>query len=221
MADKIHPGGTSATGNDKLYFISAVINKINSYLPYSQSAIGLTEMAIIANDITVNGRQTIVELGTGISTFIFAKVIQINNLNATIYSVDENADWLKVMKGLCEREGLTNIKFIHAPIVAQSHLQNELYYDTKTITEQLEGNKIDALIIDGPAAYIKGRERIRRHALQFVPDLNESAALFFDDIGRAGEREAFESLKANNKQFNYTIVNAMGIALKGNYYNII
>lgn len=220
MVGKNHPGNTSGTGNDKHYFIGSIINKINIYLPYSQSAIGLTETAIIANDITVNNRRTIVEFGSGISTFIFAKVIQLNKLDATIYTVDENKDWLELMAKLCEREGLTAVKFIHAPVAVQAKAKNELYYDIDAVENAIGARKIDTLIIDGPAAYIKGRERIRRHALYFLDHLNTDASLFFDDIGRDGEREAFEGLKASHKELKYFMENAMGIAMKGNYYNI-
>ena len=103
---------------DDIYALPLLQNAIgNVFLPFTPFSLNPFTLLQILNEITINDRQVIVELGSGISTIAISKFIKRQQLNATLISIDENADWMRFVKSQLEEYScLNSCILIHAPL---------------------------------------------------------------------------------------------------------
>jgi len=202
-----------------LQHLNTLSSEFKYYYPYTLSAISPINLQIILNDIVINRRKNIVELGAGLSTLYIATLLKKNNIQATFYSIEENKEWASYIEKQLELEGVSDYgKVFHVPI---SESNNKKWYNLEKI-EQIKQSikKIDCLIVDAPAAYLKGNEKIRQGALpNFIGILDDSFSIFLDDSNREGEQSI---IKDWEREFNIklTIQNKLGYYVMGNNFNI-
>lgn len=162
---------------------------VSSYIPLSGMSMSPAEIACICNDVLINRRRRIVELGCGASTVFLAKLLPDG---ATLHSVDHDAEWIDIVRGWLDRECCTDkVSFVHAPLVeftADDHRAN--WYDTAILNSMLPEYNIDCLIVDGPPAGQGAAALARYPAIPFFKEkLAANVSIYLDDAIRKGEEE--------------------------------
>jgi len=160
-----------------------------SYLPWTGSSMRPSAMVTILNDITINRRRTVLECGSGISTFYIARLLA--ETSGHLYTIDHDADWSTLLVDMLKREGLDGVvTVVHAPMQECSHaLEGNQWYSTQSIEDGLDDAKIELLIVDGPLAYTRQRRLARYPAVPFfAPRLADDCTIILDDIDRKGEQ---------------------------------
>lgn len=186
---------------------------------FTNSALRPICLAALINDIVINRRQTIVELGAGVSTLYFAAVLDHYGIPGRLYSVDEDPEWLDYIAEQLAVEGLSDkVELIAAPVVPTL---TSSWYDKSILAKHFPSEiDVDLLMVDGPTAYAKGKERNREQAFNFfVNHLANNSLVYLDDCDRAGEKSILRewaNLASVKGQIRY---NSGGFLLKGRYYN--
>lgn len=160
------------------------------YLPWTSSALAPSALTQVLNDITINKRKHVIELGAGISTIYLG--ICVKSSGGHLNTLEHDASWAQIIEDLVAANGLNHCVSIHyAPL--EKVVVDDVDYDwcsTRVLEEVAKANSVDLLLVDGPPAYQKGKELARYPALPILyPYLSDSCSIFLDDIGRPGERE--------------------------------
>jgi len=133
--------------------------------------------------------KNIVELGSGLSTLITARVMKTLGESYTLTSIDSDGSFLEETKNRLLAEGLYDrsvIKFIEAPISRQKFGEDEyLWYDTSVINSV---SSVNLLFVDGPIGSI-GKMARYPAGMFFKGKLAEKATIILDDANRPDERE--------------------------------
>jgi predicted O-methyltransferase YrrM len=170
------------------------------YIPWTGSAIKPSALVKILNDIAYHNRTAILELGSGISTYYLAKVMQQNN--GILYTVDHENEWLDIVTTELEKyKLLDSVNVIHTELI-ENTLNEDTgpWYDVEKIKAEID-RPIDLLVVDGPPAYMEGSSLSRYPALPLLNELmNDDCAIFLDDIHRKGEASI---LKKWSNSYNY------------------
>jgi len=151
-----------------------------SVVPWTTASLRPSILLAIYNDILINRRSTIVELGGGTSTIFIGRLCR--QVQCHLYTIEDDADWFKDLTALVAREGLTgDVSVIHAPLepvrVNATHPQ---WYSERCIENVFGGKKVDLLIVDGPGDGIR-----RGPAVSFFrPYLASDYAIIVDDLPR-------------------------------------
>ncbi|MGN6617276.1 MAG: class I SAM-dependent methyltransferase [Ilyomonas sp.] len=172
----------------------------SSYLPFSTASLTPSSISVLLNDVIVNKRKHILEFGSGVTTYLLARLCLLNQLNdVKIISVDENEAWIGVVEELLEKDKLLdgNIRLIHAPLIKNDLAINETsWYDETSIISVLGLEKIDCVLVDGPSAWREEVKYSRYPALPFIYQyLSENSVVFLDDAHRVGEKFIIERWK--------------------------
>jgi predicted O-methyltransferase YrrM len=145
-------------------------------------------MRLLLNEIIVNQRRSVVELGGGISTVFMAKTL--SDRGGTLLTVEEDADWLAQVG---EMVRLANIgpgtwQGLHAAMApCSTSVGGSQWYEEDTLNGALGNRKFDMCLVDGPCATVHN-VLCRFPAGAFIANyLSEDYALFVDDVDRAGE----------------------------------
>ena len=162
-----------------------------SYLPYTTSSLKFRFLACMVNDIVVNSRSSMLEFGSGISTIIAARLIKMNNLNCTITTVDESAEWQEIIKKILKEENLSDyVKFVCAPTVKSIDLDHSFEYNSDIVFGANGNKKFDLVLVDGPSAWQKTNIMSRASNLKFMKNnMAENFTIFIDNSDRLGETE--------------------------------
>ena len=168
------------------------------YLPWGSGVMRPTGLATVCNDIVLNGRRRIVELGSGISTVLLARLLcQRSPLGGfRIAAVEHDAGWAQWVTEQLDREGTgPDVVVVHAPLAPHPRAERGLtWYDQNALTAGLQcalrGDRIDLLLVDGPPAFATGHGLARYPALPVLLDrLAPGATVVLDDAERPGEQE--------------------------------
>ncbi len=162
-----------------------------TYQPWNPSALRPSALVKILNEIMLNRRSCIVECGGGISTIYIAKVLK-QQRNGHLYTLEDNLDWIEILKPLLEEQGLSEyVTIVPAPLVTcQWALDNNLWYDLSLFRSHVEAGTIDLLIVDGPPAHDRPRRFSRYPALPALRDFfAPNLTIVLDDINRSSEAE--------------------------------
>lgn len=198
---------------------------IKDYLPYSCSAIRPSALVAIANDITVNNRQCIVELGGGISTILLSNLLSSLEKKRKLITIEHDAEWLEVLENILKSHGdLSRVDLVYAQLDdCEYSLLGNKWYQKDVIKDNLKKyGKIDCLIIDGPPAYQQGYQFSRYSAIPFFSGLlSDNCSVFLDDGNRDGEKKIV-SLWEKNYSFNFKDIGGnMLMATRGSTWNIL
>jgi hypothetical protein len=162
------------------------------YLPFTGATAHPVCLARLLNDIVVNRRRSIIELGAGISTVLIGRLFQKNRLDARLMAVDHDGGWISTLEDLLKAEKLSeHIELVHAPLVPCALEGADLpWYDVSRLKERIGTTRFDLAFVDGPPAFEPGKQLARYPALPFLlPHLADRFSIFLDDTVRAGEQE--------------------------------
>jgi GNAT superfamily N-acetyltransferase len=155
-------------------------------------------IAAIGRDILDRARRRIVELGSGASTVLLARLLTRWQPDGDwrLAAVEHDVDWVRrVTEELADGGIGDRVTVIHAPLV-DHHLAQDglLWYDERALVtgldQALDGELIDLLVVDGPPAFAPGFGLARYPALPVLRSrLASGAAVVLDDVDRPGEQE--------------------------------
>ena len=184
-------------------------------------AMSPAEILKICNDIIINQRIAILELGSGASTVFIARTMP---EKSKLLSVDHDPNWLAIVASWLDLEGLRDrVTLIHAPLQAVTIPGYQgAWYDVKTLEDELAGLKVDCLIVDGPPAGENPSLGMARYPA--VPVLKNymaaSYSIYLDDVTRHGERKiVIEWAKILGQSFSTHLdTGGYAVTTRGNYY---
>lgn len=141
---------------------------------------------ILHNHLQRQQPQTILELGSGISTLITAYTLEKQG-QGHLYSVDHAAEFLHMTHANLQQHELAKyVTCLHAPlktVTLQGH--DWEWYDTTV----LPNIAIDLLVVDGPPQQNNPQREARYPALPLLLDrLNSGGYVLLDDAARTDER---------------------------------
>jgi len=182
------------------------------YIPLTSWSILPSTVLHITNEIIINNRKSIIEFGSGFSTFIISRLIKKNNLDIEFYSVESNKSWIETIKSELNKEDLVDyVKIIHASISSSPYIfkGHKNWYDVKILDKFFSNKSFDLVVVDGPP----GTETYSRFgAIPYLQNkLKEDFFILLDDTNRIEESEIAEEwsniLKVNLEKFNvYSIL---------------
>lgn len=164
-------------------------------------------LVTVCNDIVLNGRRRVVELGSGTSTVLLARLLHQRPplCGFRIAAVEHDARWAQWVTEQLDREGMgAHVVVVHAPLVAHPRAERGLsWYDDAALAEglrtALRGDPIDLLLVDGPPAYAADHGLARYPALPVLRDrLAPGATVVLDDAERPGEQEILRRWEREN-----------------------
>lgn len=134
--------------------------------------------------------RVILELGSGTSTVVIAKMIELLGLETRHIVVDHLEEFLDKTREAVRLQGLQRQpEFWLCPLDTPEGDEPPWYGG---LLERLEGEKIDFVLVDGPPGTL--HPRARRPALpKLWPYLSDTATLLVDDAGRKDEREMLDA----------------------------
>jgi tRNA A58 N-methylase Trm61 len=145
--------------------------------------------AILAREIAIRRPETIVELGSGVSTVMVGRLLQQMKCGHLI-SLDHDPDWAEETRRNIIANGLQDyVEVLDAPLVKQQFDGKDFVW--YQIPEQLRQIKqIDMLTVDGPPQTADVTVLARYPALPaFAAQLSEHAVIYIDDAKRDTEQK--------------------------------
>jgi len=145
----------------------------------------------------------IVELGSGSSTILIARTLQLLEEKETTHiAIDHEAKYLGLTRNAAQLNAVADgIEFHHCPLARYESL-DKLWYSG--LTEKLSGHKIDLLIIDGPPGALQPMSRYPALPL-LLPYMSEQCTVVLDDAIRDEEQEIARRWIHENPEFNLTL----------------
>lgn len=168
------------------------------YLPWGAGTLRLAGLVAVCNDVVLSSRRRVVELGSGTSTVLLARVLRQRWPGGGYrhVAVEHDAAWAAWVDDQLAREGLgTGSTVLHAPLTPPpSGVQGLSWYEPAALSRgldlALDGDRIDLLVVDGPPADTPEKVLARYPALPVLADrLSPGATVVLDDIERPGEQE--------------------------------
>jgi len=158
-------------------------------------------LVAVLNDVWLQGRRRVVELGGGVSTVFLARLLaDLHGCDRpSLVSVEHDDAWVVRITDQLGREGLSGVaRVVHAPLGAHALSWDDAgWYDEGELRAAIEGayghDRVDLLVVDGPPASLPGTEHSRYPALGVLSDrLKPGATIVLDDIQRLGERRVLD-----------------------------
>lgn len=112
--------------------ISKLLHALSGYYPYTSSALDPASLNLVLNDIVINNRKSIVELGSGISTLVIAKLLKTNGIEATFHSLEEDESWATYLTACLSKEQLATYCTVHH-VPVRTNIDHVLWYDHSDI----------------------------------------------------------------------------------------
>jgi len=158
-------------------------------LPFGGSwALTPDAAAILAREIMIRRPNTIVELGSGVSTLMAGRILQQIG-SGHLISLDHDPDWAMETRRHIVASGLEDyVEVIDAPLTRQHFNGKDFdWYEIPEKLRQLE--HIDMLTVDGPPQTADSAVLSRYPALPaFASKLSSQAIVYIDDARRATEQ---------------------------------
>jgi hypothetical protein len=179
--------GVRGLGEERALFALAALP--GPYLPWGSGAMRPAGLVAVCNDIVVNDRRHVVELGSGVSTVILARLFnQLGGPERRLVAVEHDATWRSWVTGQLAREGIDGCVDVVAAPLSSAADGEPAWYDEAVIDAAVD--VVDLLVVDGPPAFEVGFGLARRRALPALRGrLVPGASVVLDDIERDGEQE--------------------------------
>lgn len=195
----------------------------NISVPIPSTIVSLQSSTInwIINDIIINQRTRILELGAGTSTQIIAQCLsQIaeEGLDRQLVSIEENQDWTRHVNSVITKDGNKQYATVHH--VPRAEGPGGFWYDEQILESLINDYRPDVLIIDGPAIKRVARNADRSRVFHFFRDrMADNYVIFIDDTIRKAERQLTKDWAAycGTKPFFYNAY--LGFIKKGDGFN--
>jgi predicted O-methyltransferase YrrM len=166
----------------------------------------------VLNEIVFGERETIVELGSGISTVVIARLLA--ERGGTLASVEHDPSWATTARSQLRREGLESVVELSvAPLEPHPETWDGApWYSFDAIASLPDG--VDLLFVDGPPGYGEGMAHSRYPALPALADrLAPHALVILDDANREPEREIVERWQQLLPKWSFGVDDTVGLAL--------
>lgn len=150
--------------------------------------------------------RVILELGSGTSTVIVARALQILGWPPEMHiAVDHDARYLRSTIQLARVNGVEQfVRFQHCPLAPVPGYALPWY---SNVPETIGRAQVDLVIVDGPPAYEPGKEESREPALPVIRRfLSERAVVILDDANREAESRILERWLQEYPEFSLTRV---------------
>ncbi|MBQ0720408.1 MAG: class I SAM-dependent methyltransferase [Gammaproteobacteria bacterium] len=158
--------------------------------------------------------QAILELGSGSSTIIIARALQLMGASPNRHiSVDHEERFLNNTKELARLNSVDElIQFEYCPLQPEDGFPHPWYSRIPALAGSL---KFDFVLIDGPPAYEDGLGRTREPALTVLrPYLADNAVIILDDANRVGEQNVVKAWQEKYPEFSlYHATEGKGVAI--------
>jgi predicted O-methyltransferase YrrM len=158
---------------------------------------------VIVDTVTELRPRTVVELGSGTSTFLLALLARAGTPER-ILSVDHDALYLgRTAERLAEAGLDDRVELVHAPLrqVTVDGVTSN-WYDVDVVPTP---DSVDLLLVDGPPCTFGAT--VRHPALGWYVDrLPPEGVVLLDDADRPGEREILRSWRADHDEFVVTVL---------------
>ncbi|MEL7491441.1 MAG: class I SAM-dependent methyltransferase [Pseudomonadota bacterium] len=163
------------------------------FFPATRYALAPSALLTVLNDVIVNKRRTILELGSGYSSIYIAKALESAAPDGgVVITVDAHAGWLDQVVEKARAAGVADrVRAVHAPLAPiPGDADGAYWYDMAPIIEALAGASIDLMLVDGPVASGKAVAYARAPAVPMLKDrLSADCAVYLDDIHRPSHAE--------------------------------
>ena len=136
----------------------------------------------VANDLVVHDRRLVLELGAGLSTLLFARVLADHGDRGRLIAVESDGGYAAAVNRELGVRGLeTRARVVSAPLGADGD-----WYERAAVLEALGDERPDVLVVDGPPG--DGGPDARRPALEVLgARLDSRATILLDDTQRPAE----------------------------------
>ena len=161
-------------------------------------------LTLIAQHVLSAKPGTIVEFGSGASTIVLLRCLELNG-SGTLVSFDHDADYAKITRQRAELLGYRpDIRVVGLRSI-EGHAG--LWYGAAELPAE-----IDCLIVDGPPRTI--HPETRQGAASLFDRVSANGLIFLDDAGRPGEKAVVERLKQAHPEIAFRYVaTAKGTAI--------
>lgn len=168
------------------------------YLPWGAGVMRPGGLVAVCNDLVLNARCRVVELGGGTSTVLLARALRQRwpDGAARQVVVEHDRTWASWIREQLAREGLASaVTVLHAPLRPHPLAVGDLgWYDAQVLDAGLDGalgaDEVDLLVVDGPPADTADKVLARYPALPALrARLAPGATVVLDDVERPGEQE--------------------------------
>jgi hypothetical protein len=166
------------------------------YIPWSSSSMTPRAITLILNEIILNKKSRVLELGMGISTLYITSLMK-EEAHLKLVSIDNDESWIRTCHNLLASKHLetTRHRIINAPLkkLKEDDCETLEYYDLAPHADVLSNFKPDLLIVDGPPAWRPEIAEARIPAYRFLsPLLSPNATVIIDDYKRSGESKLLD-----------------------------
>lgn len=184
---------------------SVELNKIQAgFIPKSSYSMSPALLLHIINDVMINRRRCILEIGSGVSTVYISQIIAGSQSETSFISLDEDAKWQDTIRSYVKSNNCENmVQFLSVPVDKGKWFKESILVDELSRI----GRTFDCVIVDGPST--KDDTNVRERAVSFLHEkalLSENYIIFFDDTCRKAEyqasKEGKEILK-NSRLFDF------------------
>lgn len=148
--------------------------------------------ALLAREVALQRPRTVVELGSGVSTLLLARLFKEMGCGK-VYSLDHDPGWADLTRRHLAASGVTDYaEVLVAPLSRQRFGETE--YDWYTLPEVVRRlDCIDFLIVDGPPAALNPTGMPRYPALPaLIKQLSPQAIIYVDDAKRHQDQAMVE-----------------------------
>ncbi len=186
-----------------LQLLAPLISNSNlGYQAWTASAIKPSAVTLIANEIIIHNRNSIIEFGSGISSLIFASLLKSSKKKGKLLTIEHDHLWSSLIKTkIFEYDLQDYVEIIVVPLNKEDLTSKSLWYSHEVLNKFLIDKSFDLVIVDGPPAYDRKKKLARYPALDFVtPFLKDDFTIFLDDANRDGERQIVKMWK---QEFNF------------------
>jgi len=162
------------------------------FLPWGEGSMSPAGLAAVATEISLAERRVVVELGSGASTIVLARLAR--QLGGRIVAVEHHPGWAGWVRRQLERDGLRDVAtVVEAPLAPHPlSLDGAPWYASGAL-DPVPGSGIELLLVDGPPGYGDGMARSRYPALPVLGSrLAPGALVVLDDAERPGESEILD-----------------------------
>jgi hypothetical protein len=163
------------------------------FTPWTPMALRPSGMVALLNEMVIYDRWQVVELGGGVSTLFFARLMN-ERSRGHLITIEHDELWAKQLAKFIDQEGLTErVTIVHAPLAPCSSGFTGAcsWYRADLVDEAVDGFQIQLLVVDGPPAHDGATRHARYPAVPMLyKRMSRSGfAIALDDIDRHGERQ--------------------------------
>jgi predicted O-methyltransferase YrrM len=168
------------------------------YLPWGAGTMRVAGLVAVCNDVVLSARRCLLELGSGTSTIVLARLLRERwpGGEQRQVAVEHDGAWAGWVGDQLRREGLGDrASVLHVPLAPHRHGQAGLPWFDQDLLDAgldaaLDGAAVDLLLVDGPPADTADKVLARYPALPALHGrLAPGATVVLDDVERPGEQE--------------------------------